>query len=106
LLGLAHQVGDLKPSNERVFRILENRAGGYAEAIGVLVALPALPVKRLLADWMDMRVFASRACDNAIRPAQIADIGFALIFARELRHRLRERIARLYRERLWRLFLL
>src|SRR5271155_5267988 len=35
LLRLAHQVSDLKPRHERIFGVLEDRAGDYAEAIAV-----------------------------------------------------------------------
>lgn len=102
LLALSHQVDHLKPSRERVVGILENRFRDDAETIPIAttaIHVFADPMKRTRRERIHMLALTARAF-HAIRPAHIAQQGFArdLIFERP--HQFRERDVRLCAERL------
>jgi hypothetical protein len=74
LLGLRHQVDDLKPSCERIIRVLEYRLGDDAESIVVASAailVFANLVKRLGRKQVNFRALAARTF-HAIRPSLVA----------------------------------
>src|SRR5713101_7196461 len=67
LLGIEHLPENLKPRLERIFGILKNRPADDAEAI--VLAKLAEPVERPRVEFVDGRVAAFRASDNAVLPA-------------------------------------
>ena len=79
LLARQHQMGDAIPVAEGLLGVFENRPAEAREPIAVLCALPALPVKRLVAGGIvQVRIAAARAMD-AFRPApghQVVKAGF------------------------------
>ena len=82
LLGVVHQKRDLKPLDERVFGVLEDRSGDHRKPIAILVAGFAEPVERTALDGPYLCISAARAMDT-IRPATRDEIRFAVVFGLE-----------------------
>lgn len=82
LLRVQHQEADCEPSLERVFGILEHRAGNEREPIAFLCALVALPMPCATQLVNFLRV-ATRALDLAIWPAMLEEEQFAGFFGWE-----------------------
>src|SRR5208283_5315338 len=81
LLAREHQIENVKPHAQRVFRILENRLDREREAIGISLAalwIRALPMPRL-GNRVDVVLFAASRTDRAIRPAPRSEIDAASI---------------------------
>jgi hypothetical protein len=102
LLGLRHQVDDLKPSRERVIRVLEYRLGDDAESIAIASAailVFANPVKRLGRKQVNFRALAARTF-HAIGPSLVAEQGLTSVLIAVLLDDFGERNGRLSGERL------
>ena len=88
LLAGQHQVENLEPDQERVIRILENRARDEREAICVGATLVAFPSPRALS-LIYLLVIAARATDS-VRPAMLHQVALAGIFVWKEPIKLRE----------------
>ena len=86
LLSVEHAPENFKPSAERIVGILENRARNDGKPITRLAAFLALPVPWTMGQFPDLFVPATRASNNAIRPAAILQELFARILVRESNH--------------------
>jgi len=97
LLALGHQVNDLEPSPQRIVSVLKNGLGDDREAIAVFTAailVLADPVKWAGFKLIDLWAIAARAL-YAIRPAEIAQVFFAILFGLKSRRELGQRHRRL-----------
>ena len=86
---VVHQERDLEPLDERIFRVLEDRAGNNREPITVLVAALAEPMEWAGFDLPNFRVAAARAM-NAIGPTTLDQERLAISLGLEPGHQLGE----------------
>jgi hypothetical protein len=80
-----HQVQNLKPNQQPIVRVLENRVDGDREPIrraGILATLRALPMEGTRLACVHLVIAASRT-DDDFGPALIAQIRLASIFIRK-----------------------
>src|SRR5436305_8524629 len=86
---VVHQERDLEPLDERIFRVLEDRAGNNREPITVLVAALAEPMEGAGFNLPYLRIAAARAM-NAIGPTTLDQERLAIGLGLEPGHQLGE----------------